>query len=185
MRFAIGIDIGFANTGIAVENIPTKELVFSTVVTTCPSKKKLGIRIADDNIQRCMDTTKAIVNVIRDYPACILFVELPHGGAKSASSMRAMGLASGVIAAVAEIMNVPTDWLTPSNIKEGTTGSKHANKDAVQRAVAGQYPKWNWLKTGKVEHEADAAACIIVGRSSNIYRMAERDRQEIWEPPTT
>lgn len=169
MPAVLGIDIGFAHTGLAL--IEGYRVVHSTVISTQKSDRKKELRVADDDAERCQLLTRSLVQYIQEYQPDGVIVELPTGGSQGARANRAMGMATGVIAAVVEILQVPTEWVTPTEVKMAACGRRDASKEDVQKAVLRHY-EWQEKprKPSDFEHAADAAAAVWAAEHGLLLR---------------
>jgi len=186
MALVLGIDAGFQALGIVVVRLQPRGdgvvgyerlVLHGEAVKTERTSKKRGIRVADDDAERCQQLAQALKRVIETWKPAGAVVELPHGGAQGARANRAMGMATGVVTSALSILDVPTEWVTPGDVKKAATGRKDGSKEAVQEAVQrmfrwhdGTWPKQAWAR----EHVADAAAAVLAAQGGTLMRMIER-----------
>jgi len=173
----LGIDAGFQAMGLVVVDVQTREVVHALAVRTERTATKRGIRVADDDAERCKLLADSLAAVVRGWRPYGAVVELPNGGAQGARANRAMGMATGIVASVLYVLDMPTEWVTPSEVKKAATGRKDAAKEDVQRAVLRQFawrdgvwPRHRWEQ----EHVADAAAAVLAAQGGTLLRMVER-----------
>src|SRR5690606_10564162 len=123
MALVLGIDAGFQALGIVVVRLQPRGdgvvgyerlVVHGEAVKTERTSKKRGIRVADDDAERCQRLAQALKRVIETWKPAGAIVELPHGGAQGARANRAMGMATGVVTSALSILAVPTEWVTRS-----------------------------------------------------------------------
>lgn len=175
----LAVDIGFGSTGMAVVAITPggqPELYTYTCLHTKPEHKRRGIYVAHDDVRRAMDITRGI----RDYymlNGCAgLAVELPSGGAQGAKANRAMGIATGLVAALAEVSLWPVEWITPGESRKAAIGRETAPKgqdvkELVINAMAAKYgATLAALKVMDKEHVADALATFEAAQARQMVR---------------
>ena len=170
----LGIDAGFTHMGVVVVDWPAKRIVYKDTMQTKKSAGKRGLRVADDDAERCQYLVRALLAVLRDWQPAGAVVELPSGGSQSARAHRAMGMSTAIVAAVLEMGGIPTEWVTPMAVKKETTGHVHASKQDVQSAVSTLFT-WPDVRTPATvfEHQADAAAAVWAARHGVLVRMLE------------
>lgn len=169
-----GIDIGFAATGVVLFDSKQDIVLHCTVITTEKTARKHGLRVADDDVNRCMHLYRSIRCCLRDYSVGAMFVELPSSGAKSSRAVGCMARAQAIIGSIAEETKLPTEWLTPTEVKLAVVGTRDASKLEIQDAVLKLYPGMVKLQPKQKtlhEHAYDAAACYITGKNGNLMRM--------------
>jgi len=170
-KYIMGVDCGFVAMGVVI--LQNGKIVDACSVMTEPEKKKRKIRKSDDDAARCEKLATGLNRIIQIYHPCVMFVELPSAGAKSARAAHSMGMSKGIIASVATLLNVPTSYYLPHDSKEATCGAKDASKEAVEAVVRKQFPDTKWPETkGEAEHCFDAAAVLIAAQSDPLYKMA-------------
>jgi Holliday junction resolvasome RuvABC endonuclease subunit len=179
----LGIDAGFVATGLVVVELGAvaagsaaasdRILAAVTVRTDATGAKRRGLRVADSDAERCQVATRAILSLAREWDVAGVVAELPHGGAQGARANRAMGLATGVVAASVEALGLPAEWVTPAAAKKAATGRADASKADVQAAVerrfawaAGTVGRYAWER----EHVSDAAAAVLAAAGGTLVR---------------
>lgn len=202
MKKLIGIDVGFANTGVVIMNAPDLIIETVKVITTEKDENKRSMRVADQRIQRIQYIIREISSLLIEETLVkghnvFVAVEAPHGGAQSGNAMRDMAAALSIIVTILYMMDLPTDFLSPSEVKLIATGKKTGSKDEIIKAMCKRFSitetskvvtitkgkrkgKESVQKTfkindvslagGKFEHVADAiAACCWCSEHSPFY----------------
>lgn len=198
MTKLLGIDAGFQAMGTVIVELGDmgdgdtafRQILFAETCRTKRTAKKRGIRVADDDAERCQKLARFLLDIICTHNPAGAVVELPSGGAKGARSNRAMGMATGVVVAVLEIAKLPAEWVTPQMVKKAATGRNDGSKEAVQEAVQeafdwgrgvggdkgrggdvrSHWPRHKWAQ----EHVADAAAAVLAAEGGTLIRALER-----------
>lgn len=172
----IGVDLGFRSTGL-VAATPTRaqpgyKIDEVLCVKTEKANKKLGLFVAHDDVTQCQALFRDVMAFFAKHDPVAAVAELPTAGAKGARANRGMGIATGMIGAVAESIGIPFVWVMPVDSKKLLCGKKNASKDEMMDTIIGMFPDVGWPKAkNRLEHVADAAAALLVGRTSNIYKM--------------
>lgn len=181
MKYVIGIDAGFTHTGISVFKVINGHTKFHKCLTvkTEKTEKKKQVRVADDDAERIM---KLILEMDKFLAECVegdnkvyCVVELPSAGAQGARALRAMALITGAIVTYVTVKNIPTEYVTPNDVKIAVTGKKTASKDEIMdtmrwmlRSYSGQLPKTKEA----FEHIADSVGAILhVRKYSQMYKL--------------
>lgn len=176
----LAADIGFASTGMAVLLIQGGQS--SLHATACahskPEAKKRGIYVAHDDVRRAQHITREILRVYTDNACRGIICEIPSAGAQGAKPNRCMGIATGMIAALAEILRCPVEWITPNESRAAATGRQTAPsgeniKRLVMAAMSVKYPDIAGLKLADKEHIADALAAFEAARGRQMMRLLE------------
>lgn len=198
MAKILGIDAGFATMGAVIVELSdvgdgdpaSRQILFAETCRTEPTPRKRGVRVADDDAERCQELARFLIDTIRSHQPAGAVVELPSGGAQGARANRAMGMATGVVVAVLEMTELPAEWVTPGDVKVAATGRRDGSKVAVQAAVReafdwgrgdkgdkrrddetrSHWPKHKWAQ----EHVADAAAAVLAAEGGTLMRALER-----------
>ena len=146
------------------------------VIRTERTAAKRGIRVADDDAERCALLARELRAVLARHQPRAIVAELPTGGSLSARAVRAMALSTGVVVAMVEFAGVPVEWTTPMAGRQAATGRKVATKNDVRAGVLHALPDLEPLlpRTGIWEHVTDAAAAYLAARTGPLVRMAER-----------
>lgn len=179
---AVGIDMAFANMGLAKVNLVisngglTIEGEDLALVSTEREDHK-AVRKSSDDLRRAAYLHRNLVSYARD--AQIAFAEVPSGS-QSASAARALGIAVGVLSSCP----VPVVEVSPMEVKKlfSPNGKRKVPKTEIIAWAMKQWPALPWLKrAGKVtlanEHLADAMATIVAGVATPEFQrmMAVQD----------
>jgi crossover junction endodeoxyribonuclease RuvC len=163
MSKLLGIDPGFASLGWAlVELLPETERVIQMgVIRTAKSTKKRSVRASDDNLRRIGELTQSLEPMVYT-PGAIAVCAESQSWPRNAGSSAKVGMAWGVLGALAAIRGVPIFQASPQEVKKAVTGKKTASKLEVQIALEVRYGplKWPPQKTLR-EHAADALASVV------------------------
>ena len=163
----ISLDIGFRATGYSIWH--KGMLLFHGIITTKPGKKT---RKSEDYADRAAQIALQLRDLIRANKVKALVAELPNGGAKSARAISQMAMASGVVSAVAALLDLPIEWVTPGETKKAVTGNLNAGKKEIQDAIRKLYPKAKFPKaSSSFEHIADSCGAYHAARTSNVVRI--------------
>jgi Holliday junction resolvasome RuvABC endonuclease subunit len=167
----LALDVGFANTGLAVIDADDKILDCGTIITE--KSKKKNVRTADDYFTRATILAKALENIIGKYQVNIVVGELPTGGAQSAIAMVQMGMALAITASVLSLKNIPSEWATPNDVKLKVCGYRSATKKEIMSAIKNRWKKVKFHHNQNVfEHIADAlGAYLYLKDSGNLIKM--------------
>jgi crossover junction endodeoxyribonuclease RuvC len=171
----IGIDPGFSSLGLAeVTLLPNEEIVRRVaVVRTAKSEKKRGVRVSDDNIRRISELAEAVVPWLSS--GVIAICAESQSWPRNSSSSGKVGMAWGVVGALAQQRGIPILQATPMEIKRAMTGSGTATKRAVQAALEARYGEIDWPKQRTLqEHASDALAAIVACLDHQTIQMARR-----------
>lgn len=176
MIYVMGVDIGFANTGISLfklnikSNGYTARLIDVCLIETEKDNKKKNIRVADDTIRRITEITQGFVEFynkhIKTGDKIVIFAEAPTGGGKSAQAVKAMGIATAIPAVLFEIMNLPVEYVSPNDVKIAVTGKRTASKQEIMEKVCN-------MVNGEVVIEQRNHK----GRIKNIYKYIVCDQK--------
>lgn len=168
-----GLDPGLATLGLAVvELVPGGERVLSLAVFRS-QKSKRKIPQSEDRVRRCQELTTwltAVINVQRPAVICTEAQSWP----RNASATAMIGMAWGVIAALAEIHGFGIVQASPQEIKKAVAGNKQASKAEILQALELAYPLApSWPTPASVaEHAADALAAIVACLNTPVIKMA-------------
>lgn len=165
----MGIDAGLQGMGVVVAEGRT--IIYAGTSRTQKSGKR-GLRVADDDADRCQQHARFLLGVIREWRPQGAVVELPHGGAQGARANRSMGMATGVVAAVLEAAGLPAEWVTPAEVKKAATGRKDASKADVEQAVRRAFA-WQAeppRTKAEAEHVFDAAGALLAAEHGTLLR---------------
>jgi Holliday junction resolvasome RuvABC endonuclease subunit len=166
----LAVDAGFAATGWAI--VSGGQFVVGDVIVTKAEGKKKAVRKADDDIERCQEIVRVLETMCRAYKVEALVVEIPTGGAQSARAMRGMGLVTGVLAALTELLGLPVEWVSPGQVK-ALAGSRLATKQQVEAVVVKRWPNalaFCEALRGRREHLADALGAYMAAEHGQMLR---------------
>lgn len=165
----LAVDAGFVATGYAV--LRAGAIVATGCVRTAKSTRKRSIRVADDDAARTQHLARELGGVIRAHNVRGIVAELPSAGAKGARAIGCMARAAAIVATVAELLQVPAEWVTPSEVKM-IAGSKAASKEEVEAAVLQRWPDAPLPKINcEREHVADALAAYLAAEHGTLVRL--------------
>jgi len=183
MEKVLAVDVGFAATGLAVMEESPMSVGVGVVRVWVPMAlyclrtekmtKKVGLRVADDDVRRVADLARGIVKVIDEHQIRRALVEVPGGGGRAARPVRCMALATGMIAAVLELRKVAWEVVTPDESRKAACGCGNPSKDEVIAAMGARYPTLLSTLSTKAEreHVADALATFEAGRNGVLCRL--------------
>ena len=174
MPTILAADVGFRAFGWAI--FENDKPMACGVIRTEPPRKKQRVRVADANAQRSAQIARELSDIINQYDVCAIVGELPNGGSKSAKSGRQMAMATAVVAAVAEILGLPSEWATPSDVKLASTGSKAASKRQVIDQIRKLFGETIEIPkaVGKAEHIADACGAYLALKNGNLLKILNK-----------
>lgn len=168
---AVGIDMAFANMGlarVAIQISPADGSVkihaidLGLVSTEKDDSKQ--VRKSSDDLSRAVVLHKSLVGFTKGL-ADLAFAEVPSGS-QSASAARSLGIAVGVLASCP----VPVIEVSPMEVKRlfSPNGKRKVPKTEIMAWAMQQWPALPWLVyKGKPkldnEHLADAMAVIVAG----------------------
>lgn len=175
----LGIDPGFASLGLAIVQVwpsggprPLVERV--EVVRTEKATKKRAILSSDDNVQRGRKLAREFAGWVSI--AHVIGAE-SMSFSRNASASHKIGIAWGVIVAVADSRGVPICQTSPQDVKLRIAGAKTADKAAVQMAVTDATDFSRDARTyladlalGQHEHAYDAIACALSVVDGDLVR---------------
>lgn len=165
----LALDAGFTKTGWCVFS-KDSPIAFGIIKPEKSSKK--NVRIADDRAHMAGFLASELKLIISGYHVKGCVCELPTGGALNAKAMAYMAAATGVIAAVLSVLQIPVEWTTPVDGKLALCGAKNASKEQIMSAVRDLYPsiKWPTVKT-KFEDVADAIGAYHASKNGMLLRL--------------
>lgn len=186
-------DPGFSNYGCAVINEKGVPIRLGTLQTK-PTKVKIT-RVSDDRAYRITQISTALAEIIKTNKIKGVLGEMPSSGAKSATAMRDMAVATAISVTVFTLFNLPVAWCTPADVKKAVVGKTTATKTEMMERICKLY-RWEiqtkqiFTKEGKLkrtdniymplgketpaskfEHVADALGAYEALKHSNIARM--------------
>jgi len=172
----LGFDPGFAAFGVARVSLrPDGEDVLALdVIVTEKSDRKREVRATDDNLRRMADLTTELDRMLT--PDVLAICSESQSWPRSAGVVAKVGMAWGVIGALATLRGIPILQASPQEIKKRVAGSKSASKEDVQGALEARYdalPAWPRQAT-RVEHAADALAAVVACLDHPTIMLARR-----------
>ncbi len=172
----LGIDGGFASIGVAVVDLALDgELLRDVwVLRTEKSAKKLGVRSGDDTARRAREIAHHLDLAITSHQPVAIALEAPSWP-RNAGVAAKMGVAFGVVFALAEKHRLPLVMASPQDVKKKLCSSASASKDEIIRAIEGRFPCVTWPSQKTLwEHAADAIAVVVACLDSDALQMARR-----------
>lgn len=190
----ISLDIAFKNIGWTVWD--KKKPVAAGVIQTEKTTKK-STRVCDDNAYRCSLAATELKSIIREWNIDGIIGESPTGS-QSAAASKSAGLAIGLIATTACLLNLPIEFCTPDSVKKAVCGKKNASKDEIMDKIIDLYGGKKTIKTievtkgkragktsecvtykflgsvwpgGTFEHIADSCGAYMALQNDNLVRM--------------
>ena len=186
MSLVLGIDPGFAAMGWAVVDPATMHCKAVGLIRTAKDKRK--VLATADNVKRGRELLVGLAAVLDRWNVAAIASE-SMSWPRNAGVTGKMGIAWGVIIAVAEIHGLPLVTVSPQDLKRAATGRKNASKTDVFCAatgvgsplgVAGVVPGLltrlddSGIPEGKWEHPVDAACAVYATRESDVMRALQR-----------
>lgn len=194
MTRILSIDPGIVGCGWAVFETGPLQPVAAGCLRTAKRTRKTTVRVADDDARRVADLFRGLLRIARDHLAAGLVAELPSGGAQGARANRCMGMASALVVCLAEALELPTEWITPGEVRKAAEQAR--SKNEVQRYVLARWPWFARVAPGwpaaEWEHVADAAAAAAAAEHGRLVRtltrrttpLRTRDTTQVAEAPT-
>ena len=171
-KILLGIDAGFANTGLSAF-VYTKgglKLINARVITTEQHKNKKEIRKSDDDIERAKVWTNEMQNFLSEIKYIVndryvkknkygdiengstvrikyfAAVEFPTGGAKSGRANRCMGIATGSLATFLLLYGIAFEQVTPTQVKKIVKSTTGVTKDDIIKNIIPYIKKNDFCK---------------------------------------
>ena len=172
---ALGLDLGFANIGIAVITIADPPVV--DVMRMFQTQKAKHRKASDDNLQRSMEISRLFFNLYEEFPDLKIIAAEAMSFPRNASIAGKMSMCWGVVAAFAERANLALLQTSPQEIKRLVTGSKSATKQEVQAGVKSLLPGQDLsslhkkLAASKEEHIYDAVAAVLAAWTRPEFKL--------------
>lgn len=181
MKVLMCVDPAFAATGVVLlEHGPRGwQLVTSTVIETAKADKKRGLRVADDTVDRASLIYRELSALVEAHHVAGFACELPSGGGKSSTAVKAMALATAIVACLVERHRLPAEWVSPSDVKQALCACRNASKEDMMAEALRLWPSLavKWCRKGKplgrFEHVADAAGVFAAVKDGRLARMLE------------
>ena|SRR2546425_5225102 len=183
----LGIDAGFSAPGLAVVDCPGindgyGDVLWTECVRPAPADKKelrrQGLSLTHGHAWRIVKIVDRLAEAVAHYRPRVAAVELPTGGARSASAIRGMAFSTSMTVATLHTLKVPIYHVTPLKSKRGSTASeKAADKDMVVDAVASCWPiDWPMLKTASRPDKISCWAIADALSAALTFIRAERGK---------
>lgn len=172
----LGLDPGFAALGLAaVDLTPGAERVERAwVVRTEKAARKVEVRASDDNVRRARQLAAELERAVVEWGPVALAAEA-QSWPRNAGASAKVGIAWGVVAALAERHGLPLVQASPQDVKRAVAGAKTASKGEVAAAVEARFPEVEWPRQASlVEHAADAVAVVLACLDSPVLQLARR-----------
>lgn len=182
----LGIDpglskLGFALVRLGMNGVASDEIVRIGVVETTKSDKKKGVRATSDYVRRTKEQARFLWDLLSEYTdlyaVCVEGMSFPRNAASSAM----LGMSCGVVATLAQVLNVPVLEATPQEIKKRLCGNRGASKDEVKNAVQKMfYREFDeemeaaGIAKSKQDHAFDAVGAVVACRESEVIIGALR-----------
>lgn len=190
----ISLDIAFQNIGWTLWEC--KKPVMAGVIHTEKTENK-RTRVFDDNAYRCSVAARTLKQIIEGECVRAIIGESP-AGSQSAAASKSAGLAIGLVATTACLLDLPLELCTPDSVKKAVCGRKDASKDAIMDRIielyggsktakvvsvtkgkrAGknnEYVDYSFLggvwPKGTFEHIADSCGAYLSLQDNNLVRM--------------
>ena len=183
----LALDIAFANVGYAVRQLNSEALIAAGCVHPAPTPPKTHRHqyVADVDFQRCVSWVREVSELVRQWKPIAIVAELPSGGAKSATTMKLLGQAAAMMAAVhyyyPDALFIP---VTPGEVKQAAQVGKRKGKQPVIEAVLVLHPELAGMgiEKGDLEHACDATmamhAALDDAANAALWRVAGLQRIE-------
>jgi Holliday junction resolvasome RuvABC endonuclease subunit len=172
----LGIDSGLATCGVAALDLAgsAPRLLDSGCFTSEPSKKKQGVRAADDLARRARELATYLETWCKAYSPVAICLEAPSWPRNAGASAK-MGAAFGVVYATAHRYGLPLVQAAPQDVKLELCRVKTASKDDVIGAIEQLHPRITWPSQHTLwEHVADAIGIVHACLDAEVIRMARR-----------
>lgn len=127
-------------------------------IKTTPNANKTQLRKADDRTARVSRIVMILKGIIEQNEVKAIFSELPHGS-QSAVAATALGLVTGAVVAIADILDVPIEWYSEGDSKMALLNKRSATKGETLLAIQKKYT-YTTYKTAYID-EAVADALSI------------------------
>ena len=166
------LDIGFTATGYAVIDPAGFVLLEVGSITTKKSGKKQAVRVSDDDVRRCSELTRGLLDLIRKRSITGVVAELPHGGSLNSRAARSMGMATAVLSSVVEFTQLPAEYYTPASLK-AITGLRKPSKEDVKEAALKVVNVPDGIEIPEKDLDASDAIAVAVAakEAGNLYRL--------------
>ena len=144
-------------------------------IKTAPEHKKQRIRKSDDTYRRAVEIVQTLLSLIKKYNVKLILSESPHGS-QNANAAVMIGMVTGIIVAISECQQVPTEMYSEQDSKKAALGKKSATKGDMIDKMKEIY-KTPWAKNVKYIDEAVADALAVhhvAVQQSQLLKMMNR-----------
>lgn len=140
-------------------------------IRTSPETKARRIRAGDDKVRRVNEINVQLLQIIRNNDVCMILSELPHGS-QSASAAVMIGIVTGIVQTVSDVLNIPVEWYSEADAKNRLLGKRSAAKQDIIQAISKLYRvPWKNIKYHD-EAVADAIAIYNVAKDQScIFKI--------------
>jgi Holliday junction resolvasome RuvABC endonuclease subunit len=176
MKIILGIDCGFTHMGMVFVNPYNMELIDALVMVTKKEKRRVNVRVSDDDSERMKYIVRGMDEIIKRYDGNDIFavLEAPSGGSKSARANRAMGISSAIPITICTLLEIPFEIITPREVKDAMTNDPNASKEKMMRTALDKFPDVKYFMKPKhrFEHICDALGAVMhVKRNSELFKV--------------
>lgn len=105
-------------------------IILAGCIKTAPANKKLRIRKGDDRTRRVSEIVGILFDLIKEYNVTYIISELPHGS-QSAVAAIALGLVTGAVQAMADVLGIGLEWFSEADAKKAVLGKNSATKQEM------------------------------------------------------
>lgn len=202
-RHIICYDAGFRNLGYMVAQLPEvmsdKPIPITLGISSAelpPKRSRRGRTVTSMNVECIIKQVDFMRRLHHAYDPVGYFIELPTGGAKSASAIKGMAFATAYLVSTLHIISNPDvvqRFFLPSAIKKCLCGTNKASKLDIARAVVAYWPEiddWPGFKVitkkrklkGRQYEEEDKAAAHDATDAGAVCITATctDDYKELW-----
>jgi Holliday junction resolvasome RuvABC endonuclease subunit len=177
MNVILALDPSFTAWGWAVVEVNGDDdrLVDCGTIRTKKGEKKLGLRVADDDLRRCQEIFTELERIWKKYDPAGIVTEV-SGGAQSARASRTIGMTEGILASFIMAKGAPAEFYTALEAKMAATRKRKASKVDVQVAMRARFGDRLVPRAPKPCREAvcDALAVFMASKQGNVYRGLRR-----------
>lgn len=177
----LGLDGGFASMGYCLADCTPKGLEVLKMGLLTTQKTKGIMSASEDNVRRARQLTRKLDDLILNladniykFPSCICSEAMSYP--RSASTSCKLGIAWGVVTALAETRGLPIAQCSPMDLKMACAGKKTASKGEVRAALSMHYPssmeafEKAGVSASQAEHPWDALGAIVACLDTDIVR---------------
>ncbi len=182
MNKILAFDPSFTAWGWAVVEVngDNDRLVDCGTIRTKKGEKKLGLRVADDDLRRVQELFTELERIWKMYDPAGIVTEV-SGGAQSARASRTIGMTEGILGSFIVAKMAPAEFYTAMEAKKAATGIRNASKEQIGVSVRAHFGLLHFgdkliPKTPKACREAvcDALAVFMASKQGNVYRGLRR-----------